>query len=457
MNRHDAPMDPMHCSPEAEEGVIGGILMIGAEGYDAVADLLRADSFAIGLYASTWKVIEARVLANKPVDVVSVYEALRADEPELDQPLVELHRCTMSYVGLRVLRQHAEIVAEKAVARALQRAAAEVRGIAADGSIPINDRIAQAQAALENVAQPAMRSQPQPIQAYVANAIDRIQALADGSVDPGIRTGIPSLDRRLGGGLKPGKQMILAARPSIGKSSLAEQIAVNLALDGHPAAIFSMEMENEEMTDRAICCVGCIDYERYQTGKLNSEEWAQFVKAVERMRSLPLYLDQQAAMTLPEIAAKARMLKRKHGIQLLVVDYIQLCASTNPKLSRHHQLEEISRGLKALAKQLGITILALSQLNREVEKRTSGRPVLADLKESGAIEEDADVVMLMWRHETHKDYMLNGLDVAKARGGRTGEVALHFEGCYQRWSESTKPLSTPEKKPASKPRYDPEF
>ncbi len=446
MHPHDIPPELLHWSPEAEAGVIGGLLMAGAEGYDAVADVVRADAFAVGLYAQAWAVIEACVLDGKPVDVVGVYEALRQDVDNADEVITELHRCTLGYAGPRVLRQHAQIVAEKATARALQRAAAEVGGIAADETIAVGDRIAQAQAALEKVAQPAMRSQPQAIEAYVAGAIDRVQALADGSAEPGIRTGIPGLDRRLGGGLKPGKQMILAARPSIGKSSLAEQIAVNLALDGHPAAMFSMEMENEEMTDRAICCVGRIDYERYQTGKLNDEEWSRFVEAVERMRSLPLYLDQQAAMTLPEIAAKARMLKRKHGIKLLVIDYIQLCGATNPKASRHHQLEEISRGLKALAKQLGITILALSQLNREVEKRTSGRPVLADLKESGAIEEDADVVLLMWRHETHEDYMLNGLDVAKVRGGRTGEVALHFEGRYQRWSESTQSLSAHVKK-----------
>jgi len=446
MNPLDLPTELLHCSPEAEAGVIGALLVAGVEAYDAVAETLHAESFAVGLYASAWSAIETLVLAGKPVDLVAVYEVLRA--ADADDAMAALHLCTQAFVGLRVLRQHAAIVADHALARQLQRAAAEVRGIAADESLPVVDRIAQAQSTLERVAQPAARTQPQSIEAYVAGAIDRIQALADGVTQPGIPTRIPGLDRRLGGGLKPGKQMILAARPSVGKSSLAEQIAVNLAMDGHAAAMFSMEMENEEMTDRALCNVGRIDYERYQTGKLVDDEWTRLSEAVERMRGLPLYFDQQAAMTLPEIAAKARMLKRKHDIKLLVLDYIQLCSSANPKLSRHHQLEEISRGLKSLAKQLGITILTLSQLNREVEKRMSGRPVLADLKESGAIEEDADVVMLMWRHQKHDAYTLNGLDVAKARGGRTGEVALHFEGQYQRWTESTQPLTAPGKKAA---------
>jgi replicative DNA helicase len=185
--------------------------------------------------------------------------------------------------------------------------------------------------------------------------------------------------------------------------------------------------------------------ERYSLGKLEPEEWTRFSEAIEQMRNIPIFFDEQPAMTLPEIAAKARMLKRKNGIKLLVLDYIQLCGTTNPKLSRHHQLEELSRGLKALAKQLDISILTLSQLNREVEKRTSGRPQLSDLKESGAIEEDADVVMLMWCQEKKDGYQLNGLDMAKVRGGRTGQVALHFEGQYQRWHESTESLNQAKK------------
>jgi replicative DNA helicase len=147
-------------------------------------------------------------------------------------------------------------------------------------------------------------------------------------------------------------------------------------------------------------------------------------------------------MRLTDIASKARTLVRKHGIKLLVIDYIQLCAASDSSKSRHHQLEEISRGLKALAKQLDITIMALSQLNRDVTKRGSGRPMLSDLKESGAIEEDADAVLLMWSHEQHEGYSINGIDVAKTRGGKTGVFAVHFEGRYQRWTESTVNLSS---------------
>ena len=278
--------------------------------------------------------------------------------------------------------------------------------------------------------------------------MDRINAMSAGQVEPGIPTLIPRLDELLGGGLKPGKQMILAARPSVGKSSLAQQLCLNVAGQGYAAAMFSQEMTCQEMTDRAIANLGRLGMGRIQTGKLvdQDDDWGRLAEAVEKMRGMPLFFDEQPVLTLQEIAAKARILKRRHDLKLLVIDYIQLCGTTNPKLSRHHQLEELSRGLKSLAKSLDVTILTLSQLNREVEKRTSGRPMMADLKESGAIEEDADVVMLMWRHQQHESHTLVGMEMPKNRQGRTGEVALHFSGSVQRWGESTESLAQQQKR-----------
>jgi replicative DNA helicase len=210
--------------------------------------------------------------------------------------------------------------------------------------------------------------------------------------------------------------------------------------------MFSMEMAESELTSRAICNLGRIDMERMETGKLVNDDWSRLSESVEKVRNLPLYFLYQPAMTLQAIASEARKLKRKYGIKLLVIDYLQLCASAKPAESRHHQIEEISRGLKNLAGQLDITIVELSQFSREVEKRASGRPIMADLKESGAIEEDADVVILMWRHATHDSHQIIGIDLAKNRQGRTGELAMHFEGRHQRWSESTERLSVQEQK-----------
>lgn len=447
MHPHDLPDELMHWSPEAEAGVIGGLLEAGATAYDLVADLLKPESFAASVYSEAYGVIEKMVLAGKPVDVVSVYEALRGNSD--GELLGQLSACTSTYVGQRVLRQHAEIVADKASARELHRAASEIRGIAADESIPVADRIASAQSTLEKVAQPKSKTEPQCVDTFVTGFIDRLQDMADGKIEPGIPTQIPSLDRMLNGGLKGGKQIIIAARPSIGKSSLAQQICLNVAKQGHAAAMFSMEMGCAELTDRTVANLGRVRLDAIGSGKLNGDEWTRVTEAIEAVRGLPLFFDEQPALSLGDIVSRARLLKRKHNLKLLAIDYLQLCSSGKANDSRHHQIEEISRGLKSLSKQLDITVLTLSQLNREVEKRVGGRPVLSDLKESGAIEEDADAVLMMWRHKVGESANVIGCAVPKNRQGRVGELALHFEGAYQHWTESTESLTAPAPKRGS--------
>lgn len=456
MHPHDLPEDLLLWSPEAEAGVIGGLLETGSEGYDMVADLVRADSFAAGMYTDAFAAIEKMILAGKTVDTISVFDTMRGkDDPT--ELLQELSRCSLMYVGLRVLRQHAEIVAERASARSLQRAAREIQGIAADESIAIADRIATAQTTLEKVAQPAAKTEPQCVDTFVTGFIDRLQDIADGKVQPGIPTQIPTLDHMLGGGLKPGKQIIIAARPSVGKSSLAQQLCLNVAQQGHTAAMFSMEMGCAELTDRTVANLGRVRLDAIGNGKLNQEEWSRVSEAIEAVRGLPMFFDEQPALSLSDIVSRARALKRKHNLKLLAIDYLQLCSSGKGGDSRHHQIEEISRGLKALAKQLDITIVTLSQLNREVEKRPGGRPVLSDLKESGAIEEDADVVLMLWRHKAGDMASTIGCAVPKNRQGRVGEFALHFEGAYQRWAESTESLADPVKKMGASNRYTEDF
>jgi replicative DNA helicase len=292
---------------------------------------------------------------------------------------------------------------------------------------------------------------PTVIADTIVGLLDRVERLADGTTQPGIPTGIASLDQLLGGGFKPGKQVIIAARPSVGKSSLAEQLCINLARAGYPAAMFSQEMGKDELADRAAANIGRIALDRLLSGQLEQQEWSRLTEAIEVMRCLPLHFDDQPSLTLSDISGKARMLKRQHGIRLIVIDYLQLCAAGKAVDSRHHQIEEMSRGLKNLARELDITIVTLSQLNRDVEKRTSGRPILSDLKESGAIEEDADVVILLSRYSTGpQGANVIACDVPKNRQGRVGELALSFEGMYQQWQESTVPLQS--KKPGSSRR-----
>lgn len=443
MNLSDIPEDFAHWSPEAEGGVIGGLLVGGAEAFDLVADLLSPGDFHGTLQAAAYTAVQALVLSGHAVDLVSVYEELQRTNDSVD--IQRLHEFTHLFVGLRVLRQHAQLVADRAASRSLQRAASDVQSISADISVPVADRLNQAQARLEQVQQAKTKAEPQKVEVFVSGFLDRLQDIADGKVQPGIPTQIPTLDEMFGGGLKPGKQIIIAARPSVGKSSLAQQICLNVARQGHAAAMFSMEMGCAELTDRAVANLGRVPLSGIATGKLESDQWGYLTDALESMRDLPLFFDEQPAMSLGDIVAKARALKRKHNLKLLAIDYLQLCSSSKTSDSRHHQIEEISRGLKSLSKQLDITVITLSQLNREVEKRTSGRPVLSDLKESGAIEEDADAVLMLWRHHVGEQANTIGCAVPKNRQGRVGEVALHFEGAYQRWTESMASLAAPAK------------
>lgn len=457
MNLHDLPLEAEDVpnSQESEHGVLASLL-IDNEAFDRVADLVQSGDFYDERNSAIFAAIASLVMSGKHADVITTLGQMQA-MGLVGVTLPELARIEQAAMNARNARQYAQVVAEHALARRLQAATNEARTIALDAAIPVTERVGQAQGILEAVAARKAASQPRPIYDFVADMLDRVQALADGTVQPGIPTRIPTLDKMLGGGIKPKKLMVIAARPSVGKSSIAEQICLNLALDGHGAAMLSMEMTGKEMTDRAACNLGRVNLDHLETGKLDDEEWGRLSEAVERMRDLPLYFDFQSAMTLQDIAAKARMLKRRSNIVLLVVDYLQLCASAKPKESRHHQIEEISRGLKNLAGQLDITIIELSQFSREVEKRASGRPILADLKESGAIEEDADVVALMWRHARGQDADTIGIDLAKNRQGRIGELAMRFEGRYQRWDESTEPLHQPQQSRAKTSRYSEDF
>lgn len=266
--------------------------------------------------------------------------------------------------------------------------------------------------------------------------IDRITDLHSGEAEAGWSTRIPSLDRMLNGGLRPGMVYVLAARPSIGKSSFAESLAITLAEQGLPVLMLSQEMPEGEVADRAISSIGGIDYGNLQSGRLNDIEWSQMTEAVERVQALPFFVDDQPALRLRDIRAKARMVK---GLRILILDYLQLSASSGEHASRNAEIEEISRGLKALAKDMGIAVIELSQLNREVEKRANKRPNLSDLRDSGAIEQDADVVAFLWmvREFEGEGRRILGLGVDKNRQGKKGEFGLDFFGGTQRWSEST--------------------
>ncbi|MDP9991995.1 replicative DNA helicase [Variovorax boronicumulans] len=442
MHPRELERDAIPWSSEAETGVLGALLM-GNGHWDVVGDMLVEEQFFDQRHRRVFVAISALINACKPADVVTVFDHLKVAGIAEGIDLSMLHDMAQFQAGSSTVRRYAEIVSERAMLRSLLKAADEVKEIASTSGMPVADRLEKAQDTLQALQVRRGRSEPVVVGDITARMVDRVSDLNSGNVQPGIPTGISSIDKRLSGGLRPGKQIVLAARPSIGKSSLALQIAINLAKAGHGAAFLSQEMPNDEQAERVTANLGQILLGNLMTGDLRDDEWARLTEAVEEMRGLPLFFDDQPALTLQDISAKARALVRRHSIKLLVVDYIQLCSTTSKSGNdkRHHAIEEISRGLKTLAKQLGITILTLSQLGRAAESRSGGKPVLSDLKESGAIEEDADIVILL----SIDDIPSQGpkvieADIAKNRQGRIGSVALAFDGGYQRWQATNAPL-----------------
>lgn len=452
MNLRDLPIEAGRefFSADSEYGVLGSILFDN-EALDRVADIVVAGDFYDPVHGAVFDAMSRLIASGKPADVITTMAELERSGAASSIDYQTLGSYVTHVPSARAARRYAETVAEHAMARRLQAAARYVSEISNEQAGTASDRAARAQSVIESVVSRKDGGDPKPVENFVADMLDRVQAMADGALQPAMPTRIPGIDRRLGGGLRTKKVYVIAARPSVGKSSLAGQILLNLALDNTPVAAFSLEMEESENTNRLVANLGRIDLDCLETGRLSDDDWQRLVDGVERVRNLPLYLQFRPGMTMQHLASKARLLKRKHGIRVVAIDYLQLMSSANRQLSRHHQIEEISRGLKELAGQLDLAVIVLSQLNREVEKRPSGRPVMADLKESGAAEEDADVVMLMWRHERAEPISTIGLDIAKARQGKTGEVALAFEGRYQRWTESANPL-TPHQL-TQKPRF----
>lgn len=442
-HEHDFPaLREPPCSEQAEAAVLGCLLQDNAA-FDLIGDMVTAEQFFIHANRLIFTSVASLIVSCQPADTITVFEDLqRRGDADQAGGLSYLDSLVTYRVSPANGRRYAEIVAEKAILRGLIQAADQVATLAYQPStLSVAERLDQAQQAFQSVQIGNGRRMPRQIEDCVVDLLDRIQNRADGLTAKGISTGIPHLNRLLGGGWKGGKQVILAARPSIGKSSLAMRFCLTAALEGAPAAFLSQEMACEELVDRAAATLGRMDLENIISGQLTDEEWPRLTEAVERIRGLPLALDDQPALTLADISAKARMLKRQHGLKLLVIDYIQLCAGGKDKDNRHHQIEQLSRGLKNLAKQLEICILTLSQLNREVEKRTNGRPILSDLKESGAIEEDADVVLMLSRiGDEREGFRTIHCEIPKNRQGKTGFVTLGFDGRYQEWRETATPV-----------------
>lgn len=423
----------VHNSYEAEQSILGAMLQdFGA--WEA-SQPLKAEHFYTHAHGRIYLAISKVVSNDKRPDPVIVAASL-GDELEECGGIEYLQALMASVFSSHNVARHSAIVRDFFKERQLLAASEEVRTIV-EQNITIDEKVDSAARLFEGLGQSTIRKMPRHI---LEIAIDRTQHYQDveaGKVIPGWTTRMPSLDSALTGGLKPGKLVILAARPGVGKSSFSWQTAMCMASQGLPTLFLSMEMPDEEIADRAVSNMAHINYQALLTGKLSRDGWASAAEALEEMRGRPIYVDDQPALTLTDIKTKARSIP---GLKVLIVDYLQLMSGDGE--NRNSEIEAISRGLKALAKELDICVIALSQLNRQVEQRTNKRPNLSDLRDSGAIEQDADMVLFLYpARDLPSGHKLIGLVVAKNRQGRQCDIALDFDGNIQCWYESTECLS----------------
>jgi replicative DNA helicase len=432
---------------EVEMQVLGAVMSL-PETFDRVAHVgLTPASFSHPLLGNMWAAIQRLAAAGKPFDPAAVYLTMR-DAGEADAPRTYLSSLVSGVWGAKAIVAHAERIKRREIERNMALAAAQIASMAHDPSIPLPDKLARAQGLLADLNTASVRKAPKHIAEIAILRTAHWEALERGEVVAGWPTRIPTLDDALNGGPKPGQLIILAARPSVGKSSFAEQLSITFATGGLPALFLSQEMPEEEVADRAASNTGRIDYGRLQSGKLDREDWSRAVDAMDKLREIPLYVDDQPALTLAEVRTKARMVP---GLKVLVLDYLQLCSGDGD--NRNTEIEVISRGLKALAKEMGICVIALSQLNRKVEERADKRPIMSDLRDSGAIEQDADVVIFLWPVRELNDQRIVGCHVAKNRQGKKPEFGLAFKGAIQRWEESTADIRPQAPPPAAKRGY----
>lgn len=426
-------------SLEAEQSVLGGLLIDNAR-FSEVAALIDSGSFGHRPYGLVFQAIAGLVAAHDCADIITVFEALKAaGHADACGGLPHLNELAQSVPSASGAVRYARLVAEHARKRDLLSLAEELPAIV-EGASTADAALEALQARLGLMQRAQAKGEPRELATFVRQAVDELNAVAAGDALPGWSTGLPALDEALGGGLKPGRVVVVAARTSVGKTSLATQILLHLGDDNRPGLMLSQEMTGAELAARALAHRGRIALDRLAVGTLEQDEWAALPGAADDLASLPVWIDDQPALRLVDIAAKARAVQQRHGLCVLVVDYLQLCAAEQVKgQSRHHQIEGISRGIKALAKELGIAVLLLSQLNRSAE---DGEPELHHLKESGAVEEDADTVLLLHAMGQEPDgAQVVCCKVGKNRGGKRGRLALSFNGRHQRWATSKADVS----------------
>jgi replicative DNA helicase len=439
----DALKVPPH-SIEAEQSVIGGLLLDNAA-WDRIADVMHQGDFYRYDHRIIYEHIGKLIASTRPADVITVYEALTmAGKAEEVGGLAYLNALAQNTPSAANIRRYAEIVRDRAVLRRLVSVADE---ISADAFNPQGKEVRQildeAEARVFSIAEEGARGtqgflEIGPLLTQVVERIDTLYHTANPSDVTGTPTGFVDLDR-MTSGMHGGELIIVAGRPSMGKTAFSMNIGEYVAVEyGLPVAVFSMEMPGTQLTMRMLGSVGRLDQHRMRTGRLTDEDWPKLTHAVQKMSEAQLFIDETGGLNPMELRSRARRLSRQCGkLGLIIVDYLQLMSGSGGGENRATEISEISRSLKSLAKELDVPVIALSQLNRGLEQRPNKRPIMSDLRESGAIEQDADVILFIYRDEVYNpdspDKGTAEIIIGKQRNGPIGEVRTTFLGRFTRF------------------------
>jgi replicative DNA helicase len=439
---------PPH-SVEAEQSLLGGLLLDN-QAFDKIADLVTAEDFYRDDHRRIYRHLAKLIEHAKPADVVTVAESIEAseDKDRTGGPayLGSLAQNTPSALNIR---RYAELVRERSVQRRLIQVATEIAEAAlAPSGKEVGQLLDEAETRILEVGERGQRGTKgfesiQPVLARVFERIDHLYHQENKSDVTGLPTGFADLDEKTAG-LQQGDLVIVAGRPSMGKTAFALNMAEHVAVgNGVPVAIFSMEMGATQLAMRLLGSIARVDQHKMRTGRLNDEEWSRLSTAMGKLHDAPIFIDETAALNSLELRTRARRIHRQCGkLGLVMVDYLQLMSSANPNQNENRatEISEISRSLKALAKELSAPVVALSQLNRALETRNDKRPMMSDLRESGAIEQDADLILFIYRDEVYYPEKPESKGTAeviigKQRNGPIGKIDLTFLGEHTRFED----------------------
>ncbi len=434
-----APVPPQNL--DAEESVLGA-MMLSPGAIGAVSEALDASDFYRESHAKIYRAALSLYAKGDPVDAITLVDELE-ERGELEKVggRVRIHELAALVPATANAGHYARIVREMATLRGLIRAGSAVAQLGWDRPGETTDLVDRAEQIVFDLSQSRVTSEFTHIETLLKESFERITALYEAGVDvTGTPSGFRDLDR-LTAGFQPGNLVIVAARPSMGKSALGLCIATNLAVRGEvPTAIFTLEMSKSEVTQRLMCSEAKVESQRLRTGKLGADDWPRLTAACDKLAKAPIYVDDTGSITMMEIRSKARRLKSKEpSLGLIVVDYMQLMTTGQTAENRVQEVSQISRQLKVLARDLDVPILAMSQLSRAVEQRHDKRPILSDLRESGSIEQDADLVMFIYRDEYYNEESdqqgLAEVHLAKHRNGPTDSIKLSFLKRYAKFAD----------------------